>query len=134
MHRKTKKYPGRVNENGVFTKNCKSKNNKNGKKNQCSYIDSTILRKKSLDSAISILQRWLPNGQLIGHEYKALNPKRSDTRIGSFSINIRTGQWADFATGDKGGDLISLAAYLFNLSWKEAAKKVAVMLGVEVQQ
>jgi hypothetical protein len=36
-----------------------------------------------------------------------------DQNPGSFSINVRTGRWADFATGDKGGDVISLAAYLF---------------------
>jgi hypothetical protein len=43
---------------------------------------------------------------------------------------MRTGRWADFATGDKGGDIVSLAAYLFGLSQSEAARQVAQMLGL----
>ena len=38
--------------------------------------------------------------------------------------------WADFATGDKGGDVISLAAFLFGLSQAEAARRIAGMLGL----
>ena len=41
-----------------------------------------------------------------------MNPTRPDRRAGSFKVNLRTGRWADFATGDKGGDAVSLAAYL----------------------
>ena len=61
----------------------------------------------------------------------ARNPRRSDTNPGSFSINLQTGRWADFATGDKGGDPISLAAYLYDLSQLDAAKNLARMLGLE---
>ncbi len=77
----------------------------------------------------TILGQWLPGGRLRGGEYLARNPKRSDDRPGSFSINTRTGHWADFATGDSGGDLISLAAYLFDLSQAVAAERLARMLG-----
>jgi len=63
--------------------------------------------------------------------YVALNPKRADQRLGSFSVNLRTGRWADFATGDKGGDPISLAAFLAGLSQVEAARRLATMLGLE---
>ena len=80
----------------------------------------------------SLLARWLPSGRIQGHEYVALNPKRADRRLGSFSINLRTGRWADFATGDKGGDPISLAAYLADISQVEAARRLATMLGLEV--
>ena len=40
-------------------------------------------------------------------------------------------QWemGDFATGDRGADLVSLAAYLFKLSQADAAVKVADMIG-----
>jgi hypothetical protein len=61
-----------------------------------------------------------------------LNPKRADRRLGSFSINLTTGRWADFATGDKGGDVVSLAAYLFDLSQAEAAGRIAAMLGLHL--
>jgi hypothetical protein len=82
----------------------------------------------------SLLARWLPSGRIQGREYLAVNPKRADRRPGSFSINIRTGRWADFATGDKGGDPISLAAYLGGIGQAEAARQLAAMLGIEVRR
>jgi hypothetical protein len=72
----------------------------------------------------------LPGGRLQRREYVALNPKRVDRHLGSFRINVGTGRWADFATGDGGGDPISLAAYLFDLSQFEAARQLAEMLGL----
>ena len=77
-----------------------------------------------------MLDRWLPDGKAQGHEYVARNPRRSDRNPGSFKINLRTGCWADFATGDSGGDPVSLAAYLFGLSQADACRKLAAMLGV----
>jgi hypothetical protein len=78
----------------------------------------------------ALLNRWLPDGVLRGREYTARNPKRADRRAGSFKINIRTGRWADFATGDKGGDVVSLASYLFGLKQSEAKQRISEMLGV----
>jgi hypothetical protein len=78
----------------------------------------------------SLVSKWLPDGKVLGHEYTALNPKRNDNKAGSFKINLITGRWADFATGDKGGDVISLAAYLSDLSQINAAKAILRMLGV----
>lgn len=78
----------------------------------------------------SLLERWLPDGRKQGNEWVARNPRRSDRRPGSFSVNWRTGRWADFATGDKGGDPVSLAAYLHDLRQAEAARRLAEMLGV----
>jgi hypothetical protein len=78
----------------------------------------------------AILTRWLPGGRLQRREYVALNPKRADRHLGSFRINVQTGRWADFATGDGGGDPISLAAYLFDLSQVEAARQLAEMVGL----
>jgi hypothetical protein len=77
-----------------------------------------------------LLIRWLPEGKLEGREWVARNPRRADRNRGSFKVNVRTGRWADFATGDRGGDPISLAAYLFGLSQIEAARKLADMLGL----
>ena len=51
--------------------------------------------------------------------------------MGSFSVNRSTGAWADFATGDKGGDLVSLYAYLFHDGDQAAAARaLAEMLGM----
>ena len=81
-----------------------------------------------------ILERWAPGGKVSGHEYIALNPKRSDTRLGSFRINLNTGQWAEFAPGAEaqGGDVVSLAAWLFDLSQPKAAEHLATMLRLDI--
>ena len=79
----------------------------------------------------AIVMQWLPRGKRYGIEWCALNPRRNDRRIGSFRVNLRTGAWADFAADDHGGDLISLAAYLYGLSQAEAAVRVAHMLGID---
>jgi hypothetical protein len=81
-----------------------------------------------------IVARWLPNGRREGHEWVALNPRRNDRHLGSFKINLRTGQWADFATGDRGGDVISLSAYLHGLSQAVAARKISEMLGLTTER
>ena len=72
----------------------------------------------------NFVQKILPNGKRKSNEWVALNPKRNDKNIGSFKIILKTGFWADFATGDKGGDLISLYAYVFNCSQGEALKRI----------
>ena len=77
----------------------------------------------------AILGQWLPGGRKRGGEYVVRNPKRNDQHVGNFSINLNSGRWADFATSDGGGDLISLAAYLFDLNQAQAAHRVAEMLG-----
>lgn len=79
----------------------------------------------------SLLSKWLPDGKTSGREFIARNPKRHDRRAGSFKVNLATGRWADFATGDRGGDVVSLAAYLANLNQPEAAKAILRMLGVQ---
>ncbi len=77
-----------------------------------------------------LLARWLPDGRERNGEWVALNPTRNDRSPGSFKINIKTGKWADFATGDKGGDVISLAAYLSGSSQRKAARRLADYLGI----
>jgi hypothetical protein len=77
----------------------------------------------------AILYRLLPHGKKQGHEYVALNPKRHDRKLGSFRINLHSYKWADFATDDRGGDLISLWAYVRGVNNLEAAKEILSLLG-----
>jgi hypothetical protein len=91
------------------------------------------INRSALAELPSLLKRWLPSGRIKGREYIALNPKRADRRPGSFSINLCSGRWSDFATGDNGGDPISLAAYLGDLGQVEAARRLAPMLGIEAR-
>jgi hypothetical protein len=93
-------------------------------------VDFARVNQAALSALPSLLSRWLPDGRACGREYVALNPRRADRHAGSFKINLRSGRWADFATGDKGGDVVSLAAYLHGLSQVEAARRVAAMLGI----
>jgi hypothetical protein len=70
---------------------------------------------------LNFIRNLLPNGEVEAGEFIALNPTRLDKRLGSFRINTITGKWSDFATNDRGGDLIALYAYLKGVSNYEAA-------------
>jgi hypothetical protein len=96
--------------------------------------DFAAVNTAAISVLLALLQRWLPDGHRAANEWVARNPRRADRTSGSFKINLRTGRWADFATGDKGGDVISLAAYLFGLSQLESAQRIASMLGVNPKE
>jgi hypothetical protein len=98
--------------------------------NAAGRVDFAAVNCAALGRLPDILARWLPGGRPEGREYVVRNPKRRDQRPGSFKINLDTGRWADFATGDRGGDPISLAAYLAGCSQVEAACRLAEMLGL----
>lgn len=93
-------------------------------------IDFAATNARCLSCLPDLLARWLPGGRLQGREWVALNPTRFDRHAGSFRINTETGAWADFATPDKGGDVISLYAYLHGLSQSDAAKALVALLGL----
>jgi hypothetical protein len=88
------------------------------------------VNRAALAALPALLARWLPDGIWHGAEYVARNPKRADRRPGSFKVN-RNGRWADWAVDAKGGDVVSLAAYLAGLSQPEAARELARALGIE---
>jgi hypothetical protein len=92
-------------------------------------IDFVQVNRAALAVLPRLLLRWLPGARIEGAEYVVRNPKRPDRRAGSFKVNLATGRWADFATGDKGGDPVSLAAHLADCGQVEAARRLAAMLG-----
>ena len=94
-------------------------------------LDFARINAVALSNLTVILHRWMPSGTVRRGEFTACNPQRVDNHPGSFRINVRTCRWSDFATGDKGGDPISLAAYLSGLSQYEAAAELANMLGIK---
>ena len=95
-----------------------------------SKIDFKQVSSAALNQLASLVSGWLPDGKKAGPEWKARNPTRSDTKPGSFSINLNTGVWSDFATGESGGDAISLYSYLHSLSPLDAAREVAAQIGM----
>jgi hypothetical protein len=95
------------------------------------YVDFGAVNAAALRQLPTLLARWLPGGQRCGQEYVALNPRRSDRALGSFRVNLITGRWADFALDNvRGGDVVSLAAYLAGTSQVEAARRLSSMLAL----
>jgi|GEM_PF-782095 len=98
----------------------------------CLMNGSKMQNRNIFDSANNILRQdvravvigLLPHGRCEGQEYVALNPTRHDNKLGSFRINLITGQWQDFATSDKGSDIVSLYAYLLGVSQYQAAREI----------
>lgn len=96
-------------------------------------VDFRAINAAAVPALPAILGRLLPGGTVEGREYSALNPCRADRRVGSFKVNLRSGRWADFATGDKGGDVVSLVAYIESIGQAEAARRLAHMLGMDTR-
>ena len=97
-------------------------------------IDFQLIAAAALGSARRLLLDWVPGGEWSGDEYKPRNPTRDDKRPGSFVINAKTGKWIDNATNDAGWDLVSLYAYIRFVDQVEAAKIVAGLVGVIIDE
>lgn len=97
-------------------------------------IDFGRVKAAALASVESVLDRWAPGGKRQGDECLPTNPTRSDSKPGSFSINLKTGAWGDFATGDRGGDLVALVAYIDGVKQSEAAERLAAFLGLHLEK
>lgn len=94
-------------------------------------IDFDRVNTAALRNADAVVRGLLPDGRRDGAEWVARNPLRNDRKPGSFKVNLITGKWGDFATGDRGGDLVSLAAFVASLPQREAAIRLAESLGVD---
>ena len=101
-----------------------------GQPDRLRRVDFAAINRAALRNALGVVRGLLPDGRLEGHEYAFRNPLRPDKRLGSAKANLTTGRWADFATGDGGGDLVSLAAFVSGLPQREAAIRLAQSLGV----
>ncbi len=77
----------------------------------------------------ALCARWLPGGRRVGREWTC-GSLRGEPGA-SCKVNLATGRWADFATGQRGGDAVSLAAAIFGVSQAEAACRLSAMLGLE---
>lgn len=91
-------------------------------------INFDLTKVLALECIYEILDHWLPDGKQQGCQYVAYNPTRDDGRLGSFQINTESGKWADFATEYRGGDLISLVAYVDTIGKTDAAVKLLQLI------
>ncbi len=82
-----------------------------------------------LSRAEQLLAAWLPGGRRKLHEWVCGSLAGEEGT--SLSINIKTGKWSDFATGEGGRDLVSLYAAIHGLTQGQAALNVARDEGLE---
>jgi putative DNA primase/helicase len=80
------------------------------------------MRSFTTSDILQIVQRVAPGGKITAGEYISLNPRRADKTAGSFRINLTTQAWSDFATGDKGGSIVSYATYCMGITDRETFK------------
>ncbi len=92
------------------------------------HLDFAAINAAALPHLETLCQRWLPGGKRIGLEWTC-GSLRGETGT-SCKVNLRTGRWADFATGDKGGDMISLVAWRFDIPQLEAARRLSDLLSI----
>ncbi|MEE9216374.1 MAG: hypothetical protein V3U32_02965 [Anaerolineales bacterium] len=95
-------------------------------------VDFGAVNRAALARYSDLLFEWFPSGHLQGKEFRLGNLKGDPGK--SLSINVSTGRWADFATGDSGGDPISLYAARFSIEQNEAAQRLAEELGLNVNR
>ena len=91
-------------------------------------MDFRGLADRLLADADRLLAQWLPAGKRIGAEYRVGSLAGEAGQ--SLSINVRTGRWADFQSGERGGDLIDLYAAIHSLELGEAYRELDGSPGV----
>ena len=94
-------------------------------------LDFAAINRAALPHLENLCRRWLPAGQLIGAEWTC-GSLRGEAGA-SCKVNLRTGKWCDFASSDKGGDPVSLAAAVHRIGQAEAAHKLASMFGLDAK-
>lgn len=85
-------------------------------------INFDVINARLLSDYLGTLKQWLPNGKKIGPNWcvGSLSGEPGE----SLKIHARKGAWSDFATGEKGGDPVSLYAALHGIGQGEAAKRL----------
>lgn len=97
-----------------------------------SNFDFDKVAQAALADAETLVPDWLPQGKRSGKwEWQCGSLKGDKGK--SLSVSMETGLWSDFATGEKGGDLISLYAAIFtNNDQYQAFRELARLLNVNV--
>lgn len=90
--------------------------------------DFSIVKGAALPRLPALLSDWLPGGHVQGREYVCAGLSGGAGR--SFSVNLDSGAWADFAADDRGGDPVSLFAAVNGLGQAEACHRLAEVLGM----
>lgn len=82
-----------------------------------------------LPMAYELVAEWLPGGVVRGHEWVC--GSLAGGKGTSCSVNLTTGEWADFSSDDKGRDLLSLYKAIHGITMAKACVELARKLGLE---
>ncbi|WP_209353609.1 hypothetical protein [Roseomonas nitratireducens] len=97
--------------------------------------DFAAINRAARARAEDVCRRLLPGGARHGKEWAAGDLSGAAGK--SLRVRLegdRAGAWIDNATGDKGGDFVSLAAAVARVPQADAARHLARMLGAEASQ
>lgn len=92
-------------------------------------INFKALAEALLAMADQLVPEWLKGGKRRGHEWVCGSVDGEEGN--SCSVNLTTGQWADFNDDKQGGDLLSLYAAIHRLEMGKAAVQCARDYGLE---
>jgi hypothetical protein len=93
--------------------------------------DFAAVNRAATARAEDVARRLLPSGVRRGKYWVAADLSGAAGK--SLRVNLegdKTGAWFDNATGERGGDFVSLAAAVARIPQKEAARQLGRMLGV----
>ena len=97
--------------------------------------DFAAINRAAARRAEDVCRRLLPGGARRATEWTCGDLSGANGR--SLRVRLdgeRAGAWIDNATGERGGDFVSLAAAVAKLPQPEAARHLAAMLGMEGQR
>ena len=100
-----------------------------GDKDKLPPLNFAALADALLPRAADLVAAWLPGGVQRGHEYVC--GSLAGGKGTSCSVNLNTGEWADFSGDEKGRDLVSLYAKIHGLSNARACVELARAEGLE---
>jgi hypothetical protein len=95
-------------------------------------IDFDLIKQTAVLRSEELLREWYPEGRVRGAEFVIGDPEGNKGE--SMSISLSKGFGADFATGQKFGDLIDVYAARFGVDIKIAVGELAERLGIPQEQ
>jgi hypothetical protein len=90
-------------------------------------VDFDRVNRAALARSRELIPWLLPGGVTSGTRY--VIPRQKDRRL--FSIFLDSGRWSDFAIVAHGDDLVGLIAHAPDITQRDAARLIAVVLDIE---
>jgi predicted P-loop ATPase len=91
-------------------------------------IDFDAVERALLDGADRLVPDWLPGGKKVGPEWVCADLSGGEGR--SCSVNLVKGYWSDFASGERGKNLLDLYCAVYGKERVDAARELMPELGL----